>query len=153
DLHRARSRTPVAGRAVGPGTRPVEGRRVHTAGDNGARDGGEPSCAHVSRNGERLDAGRRPVARAHCSEQPADAFDPARRRDARHAHRMCERRESRPRPGPGPRPRNFGPRSEEHTSELQSLAYLVCRLLLEKKKKQHPPPPPITTNKNTPTNP
>src|SRR5687767_15736287 len=28
-----------------------------------------------------------------------------------------------------------GFRSEEHTSELQSLAYLVCRLLLEKKKK------------------
>src|SRR2546425_6316303 len=27
-------------------------------------------------------------------------------------------------------------RSEEHTSELQSLAYLVCRLLLEKKKYQ-----------------
>src|SRR2546425_7155263 len=32
---------------------------------------------------------------------------------------------------PGPRRR-----SEEHTSELQSLAYLVCRLLLEKKKKK-----------------
>src|SRR2546423_2886978 len=29
-----------------------------------------------------------------------------------------------------------GARSEEHTSELQSLAYLVCRLLLEKKKIQ-----------------
>src|SRR2546425_2751932 len=28
-------------------------------------------------------------------------------------------------------------RSEEHTSELQSLAYLVCRLLLEKKKKKN----------------
>src|SRR2546425_9131701 len=28
-------------------------------------------------------------------------------------------------------------RSEEHTSELQSLAYLVCRLLLEKKKKHY----------------
>src|SRR2546425_7378090 len=28
------------------------------------------------------------------------------------------------------------PRSEEHTSELQSLAYLVCRLLLEKKNTQ-----------------
>src|SRR5687767_3337146 len=28
-------------------------------------------------------------------------------------------------------------RSEEHTSELQSLAYLVCRLLLEKKKIRH----------------
>src|SRR3712207_7317433 len=45
----------------------------------------------------------------------------------------------------GPRP--FGPRrrdrdsrrdrSEEHTSELQSRQYLVCRLLLEKKKTQH----------------
>src|SRR3982750_3214718 len=33
--------------------------------------------------------------------------------------------------GPGRRPRSR--RSEEHTSELQSLAYLVCRLLLEKK--------------------
>src|SRR3989442_10419221 len=32
------------------------------------------------------------------------------------------------------RPR--GPRSEEHTSELQSRPHLVCRLLLEKKKKQ-----------------
>src|SRR5687767_15564987 len=30
-------------------------------------------------------------------------------------------------------------RSEEHTSELQSLAYLVCRLLLEKKKKPNVP--------------
>src|SRR3712207_8618340 len=29
------------------------------------------------------------------------------------------------------------PRSEEHTSELQSRQYLVCRLLLEKKKKEH----------------
>src|SRR2546425_7944601 len=34
------------------------------------------------------------------------------------------------------RPRRV--RSEEHTSELQSLAYLVCRLLLEKKKKHLP---------------
>src|SRR2546425_9154261 len=32
---------------------------------------------------------------------------------------------------------DFVERSEEHTSELQSLAYLVCRLLLEKKKKTH----------------
>src|SRR3712207_9190157 len=29
------------------------------------------------------------------------------------------------------------PRSEEHTSELQSRQYLVCRLLLEKKKHEH----------------
>src|SRR5205823_12051682 len=32
-------------------------------------------------------------------------------------------------------------RSEEHTSELQSLAYLVCRLLLEKKNHRRAPPP------------
>src|SRR3712207_8086188 len=32
-------------------------------------------------------------------------------------------------------PRGGRPRSEEHTSELQSRQYLVCRLLLEKKKK------------------
>src|SRR5687767_15283154 len=37
---------------------------------------------------------------------------------------------------PGGRPglQQLRRRSEEHTSELQSLAYLVCRLLLEKKK-------------------
>ena len=37
--------------------------------------------------------------------------------------------------GPGP-DRLLQVRSEEHTSELQSLAYLVCRLLLEKKRKE-----------------
>src|SRR3712207_8036224 len=47
--------------------------------------------------------------------------------------------------GEDPTPRRVGstaswcagdtPRSEEHTSELQSRQYLVCRLLLEKKKK------------------
>src|SRR5687767_15876945 len=34
--------------------------------------------------------------------------------------------------------RRLGAESEEHTSELQSLAYLVCRLLLEKKKTKLP---------------
>src|SRR5947209_16647207 len=38
-------------------------------------------------------------------------------------HRRCPEMMSRP-----------DPRSEEHTSELQSRQYLVCRLLLEKKK-------------------
>src|SRR3712207_8869740 len=38
---------------------------------------------------------------------------------------------------PHPRRRPLAaPRSEEHTSELQSRQYLVCRLLLEKKKKK-----------------
>src|SRR3712207_8561340 len=35
------------------------------------------------------------------------------------------------------RPGRPGLRSEEHTSELQSRQYLVCRLLLEKKKKSY----------------
>src|SRR5687767_15200788 len=46
-------------------------------------------------------------------------------------------------PGPGPAAQSlshgFVARSEEHTSELQSLAYLVCRLLLEKKKNKKEP--------------
>src|SRR2546425_2459708 len=44
----------------------------------------------------------------------------------------------------GPLPWAGSSRSEEHTSELQSLAYLVCRLLLEKKKQRiatHQPRP------------
>src|ERR1035441_7569768 len=50
---------------------------------------------------------------------------------------------SAPSPGTWPEPSGFSARSsrattsEEHTSELQSLRHLVCRLLLEKKKKQH----------------
>src|SRR3712207_7157851 len=35
------------------------------------------------------------------------------------------------------RPQQAADRSEEHTSELQSRQYLVCRLLLEKKKKTY----------------
>src|SRR3712207_7464736 len=44
------------------------------------------------------------------------------------------------------------PRSEEHTSELQSRQYLVCRLLLEKKKKRPTtkcPTPRLSTNTRT----
>src|SRR5258706_5265814 len=41
-------------------------------------------------------------------------------------------------------------RSEEHTSELQSLTNLVCRLLLEKKK-THDSPPATAQNRITPT--
>src|SRR5947209_10208856 len=46
------------------------------------------------------------------------------------------------------------PRSEEHTSELQSRQYLVCRLLLEKKKKTPATCTPTTTYQiNDSTNP
>src|SRR3712207_8486350 len=65
----------------------------------------------------------------------------------RAAHRPAPRPPTRPRPGglrssrararpppPTTAPSRRCPRSEEHTSELQSRQYLVCRLLLEKKK-------------------
>src|SRR2546425_6864176 len=47
--------------------------------------------------------------------------------------RTCSRTTGAP---PPPSRRKMMVRSEEHTSELQSLAYLVCRLLLEKKKNE-----------------
>src|SRR5262245_65062950 len=62
-------------------------------------------------------------------------------------HFVGRRRRGRAAPRPSPPParprrgpprhrvrRRLRPRSEEHTSELQSLRHLVCRLLLEKKK-------------------
>src|SRR3712207_8369695 len=54
--------------------------------------------------------------------RPPDAGGPTRRRGAAAAA------------GPPPAPPAEIPRSEEHTSELQSRQYLVCRLLLEKNK-------------------
>src|SRR3712207_9307236 len=65
---------------------------------------------------------------------------PLRRRLRARADRLPARARLRPRPRglPGLRPGRRGAgrplRSEEHTSELQSRQYLVCRLLLEKKK-------------------
>src|SRR5438046_4455976 len=73
--------------------------------------------AHVGRGralgqvlGDDDRAGRRDAARAERLERP--------RREVRRVRRVEE------------------DRSEEHTSELQSLTNLVCRLLLEKKKKK-----------------
>src|SRR2546422_7029784 len=43
------------------------------------------------------------------------------------------------------------PRSEEHTSELQSRLHLVCRLLLEKKKKKNAPNDIVRTEKSSAT--
>src|SRR3712207_7042440 len=67
-------------------------------------------------------------------DQAADPQDQrARGRDEQRT-RECggEQRDRRPEGEQGP-----PDRSEEHTSELQSRQYLVCRLLLEKKKKTH----------------
>src|SRR5258707_8851254 len=58
--------------------------------------------------------------------------DKSRRTD--HAHPRCQ--SPRGNCGPG-HPRRGRWRSEEHTSELQSRQYLVCRLLLEKKQQIH----------------
>src|SRR3989441_8163050 len=68
-----------------------------------------PAGSHVAPRREQAGAGYRRLPRARGGE-PAGGLLLQRRRD------RCEGR------------------SEEHTSELQSLAYLVCRLLLEKKK-------------------
>src|SRR5262245_64325730 len=73
---------------------------------------------------------------------PADALRPPRRRGGA---RGTDRGPAAERPHPQDRGGPAGPsqgralgehRSEEHTSELQSLRHLVCRLLLEKKKKR-----------------
>src|SRR3712207_8700151 len=73
---------------------------------------------------------RSPAARGIRS---AGAGRPDRRR---HRRQLRDRPGGRPRAGRGRRERGGElRRSEEHTSELQSRQYLVCRLLLEKKKK------------------
>src|SRR2546425_9380243 len=72
-----------------------------------------PICLSACRPGRALAlADRGATPRCHC-RQPSDAWAAFNRCDVH---------------------RGVAPRSEEHTSELQSLAYLVCRLLLEKKK-------------------
>src|SRR2546425_7873672 len=73
-------------------------------------------------------ATRRPSHEAAAAQRRRGRFRRDRRRTARAARARA--RSECGRSGSGRR------RSEEHTSELQSLAYLVCRLLLEKKKKK-----------------
>src|SRR5437764_8804625 len=91
-----------------------------------------------------------PISPPRCR---ATAPNDARSQLAR-CHRECARDSPATRPDAAPPtrrslPRHAGPnrgsdRSEEHTSELQSPMYLVCRLLLEKKKaylhSSEPPP-------------
>src|SRR3712207_8338040 len=73
--------------------------------------------------------------RSEPGRRPRRTAVPARRRPARRADRALVRGRK---PAAGQSARRLGRRvlrSEEHTSELQSRQYLVCRLLLEKKKK------------------
>src|SRR3712207_8497397 len=71
------------------------------------------------------------VGRRH--QQPGDADDAA--RPAAVAHRLLDHRDGAA-AGVLVEGALEEDRSEEHTSELQSRQYLVCRLLLEKKKKK-----------------
>src|SRR2546425_4391601 len=71
---------------------------------------------------------RSPCARRHLGLEPSDQIAIAENLPvASPEHALIPRRSA--------DDRREELRSEEHTSELQSLAYLVCRLLLEKKKK------------------
>src|SRR5947209_10459140 len=71
---------------------------------------------------------------------PPDTTAPPRNRSAQCPAQGCTYAPGSASPACAPAARPDGnrspPRSEEHTSELQSRQYLVCRLLLEKKKKQ-----------------
>src|SRR3712207_7989580 len=60
--------------------------------------------------------------------------------ESTHSHHSCIHSLNAVPLGPTQEPSapELSPRSEEHTSELQSRQYLVCRLLLEKKKQTSP---------------
>src|SRR2546423_9294787 len=81
----------------------------------------------IAANSMGLDGPKSPLAPADGTAQSGSALE----------------RRSFTRPAAGQRCRAYwssgwtSTRSEEHTSELQSLAYLVCRLLLEKKKNKN----------------
>src|SRR2546425_9608483 len=130
---------------VGPGVQRERRAELHferglAAGEQGV---GLLVAVHAQRVGGRGRNER--VARRDVNE-PADAVAERRELDP-HAPRLPSQADIdiRPRLGAEPRLPDFvaflsevrtvrEQRSEEHTSELQSLAYLVCRLLLEKKK-------------------
>src|SRR5437016_6166490 len=74
-------------------------------------------CRVCTKNLQNLQASSRIVGKVAVHSLQATNLLSLRRRDGEAAKKDCDRR------------------SEEHTSELQSLTNLVCRLLLEKKKK------------------
>src|SRR3712207_7792546 len=72
-----------------------------------------------------------PISLDLAGQWPARLAHRARLRSGRRGHRPADHGGL---PGHRARDREAQRRSEEHTSELQSRQYLVCRLLLEKKK-------------------
>src|SRR5947209_14264880 len=80
------------------------------------------------------------VQAAHALGEPAELHVDAAAAPRHHGHRAGHVADGPDVRGERALPQTSGPsatwpRSEEHTSELQSRQYLVCRLLLEKKKK------------------
>src|SRR3989441_8248469 len=120
-----------------------------------AADGQSTNCAKLNRKTAfRCDSEAFPVCATkrgvHPSSKAAaqavlrNAMRPHRTRRARSAAarwacrtRRGDRAGDSARPPTAPASEPAARRSEEHTSELQSLAYLVCRLLLEKKKQDN----------------
>src|SRR3712207_6907183 len=74
---------------------------------------------------------------AHFSVHFTPELEAIARRTAANAERAYAQLAAELVPPRGPIDIVVSDRSEEHTSELQSRQYLVCRLLLEKKKKPH----------------
>src|SRR5262245_64405074 len=95
------------------------------------------------------------LLRARDGDRPALARPDGRARPRRGAPGRALRRPADvTAPGAAPRPASelptrIQPRSEEHTSELQSLRHLVCRLLLGTKTHQQHARAPVTTIPNT----
>src|SRR5438445_9398678 len=100
--------------------------------DSGRRYSGRPVSSQIDR-GAYLGTGSSTLRSVGA---PGHLAEGARRGSHLRARSPASNRR-RDRPTHHTRPRDSSlPRSEEHTSELQSRQYLVCRLLLEKKKKK-----------------
>src|SRR6266404_7862647 len=134
----------AAGRGALPRARRAGGRvLVRRAAPGAAGGDGGRRAASLPPAGPRDAPGDPSRARRPHGDHAAGGGGMDDRRAGGGAHRPGPDRRvhQRPRRGDRDRPRRRGGpgsacvRSEEHTSELQSLAYLVCRLLLEKKKK------------------
>src|SRR5690606_41541511 len=77
-----------------------------------------------------------PISSTRCSRRSATCSTTPSKTGGAATSPSCTSATSRPTPPLLKPPESSGPRSEEHTSELQSRENLGCRLLLEKKKKK-----------------
>src|ERR1035441_10826062 len=135
DWQASASRT-ARGLNVGAGASPPKAARARCQAPSSRRgtqsgdgDSGVEAGSEVSRSCDRRGPSLQPTA----AGQDASASSAGRRRVIDFLH-------------PETRSPGSAYRSEEHTSELQSLRHLVCRLLLEKKKHKHKTTPSAMTS-------